>query len=378
MSFAVSAVGTAAGRRSKSADGSIAVASAGSVRPGLFERPSLFERSELLERCQRAGHLPIALDAMGGDHAPAVVVAGARVAYEELGLPIVLYGLADQLGEVGEVPVVVVSEAIAMDAEPGVSVRRMKDSSLVRAAESVRDGWTSAMVSAGNTGATMASALLRMGRLRGVSRPAIAASVPTPGSTYTVLVDAGANSECQPEWLGQFARMGVVYSRLRYDVARPQVGVLSIGEESGKGNQMVKVVHDLLARPGYFDVVDGRFVGNVEGRDLMTTAVDVAVTDGFTGNVALKTLEGALVGVTDQLRLMAKGDPNLLKVADELQRSLDPEETGAAMLLGVRGLCMIYHGSASAEAIANGLSLTHQLLRKDVVGKLAAAMAPLA
>ena len=340
-------------------------------------KPEVFNWPALLQRCERAGHSPIALDAMGGDKAPAVVVAGACAAWHRADLPIVLFGIREQLGDVGDVPVFEVSEAIAMDAEPGVSVRRMKDSSLVRAAESVRDGWASAMVSAGNTGAVMASALLRMGRLRGVSRPAIAASVPTPGSTHTVLVDAGANSECQPEWIGQFARMGVVYSRLRYDVARPQVGVLSIGEESGKGNQMARTVHDLLAQPGYFDLVEGRFVGNIEGRDLMTTGVDVAVTDGFTGNVALKTLEGALVGVTDQLRLMAKGDARLLAVADELQWSLDPEATGAAMLLGVRGLCMIYHGSASADAIENGLSLTHQLIARDVVGQLAAAMAPL-
>ena len=149
--------------------------------------------------------LPIAVDAMGGDRAPGEIVAGARHAAEELGIPIVLVGRRDEMGDTGDLAIIEASEVIAMDAEPGTSVRRMKDSSLVRAAEAVRDGNASAMVSAGNTGATMASALLRMGRIKGINRPAIATPIPVPGSTPTTLLDAGANAECRPEWLVEFA-----------------------------------------------------------------------------------------------------------------------------------------------------------------------------
>src|ERR1700704_3699258 len=224
--------------------------------------------------------LPIALDAMGGDKAPAEIVEGARQAFDERGIPVVLVGRAADLGDTHGLAVIDASEVIAMDDDPGSSVRRKKDSSLVRAAEAVRDGKASAMVSAGNTGATMASALLRMGRIKGVARPAIATPIPVPGSTPTVLLDAGANAECQPEWLPHFAQMGSVFSRKRYGIAAPKVGLLSIGEEPTKGTPLVKATHKLLLHASGVN-----FVGNVEGRDVMTPAVDVVVTDGFTGNV---------------------------------------------------------------------------------------------
>ncbi len=243
--------------------------------------------------------LPIALDAMGGDRAPDEIVAGARQAVEELGLPVVLVGRPDELGDTGGLEVIEASEVIAMDADAGSSVRRMKDSSLVRAAEAVRDGRACAMVSAGNTGATMASALLRMGRISGVARPAIATPIPCPGAPNpTILLDAGANAECQPGWLVQFAGMGATFARRRYGIQEPRVGLLSIGEEPTKGSPLVKETHALLADLDW-DRLGATFVGNVEGRDLMSPEVDVVVTDGFTGNVALKTLEGgmrALVG----------------------------------------------------------------------------------
>jgi glycerol-3-phosphate acyltransferase PlsX len=167
-------------------------------------------------------------------------------------------------------------------------VRRKKDSSMVRCAEAVRDGTASAMLSAGNTGAAMAAALLRMGRIRGVARPAIATPIPVPGSTPTVLLDAGANAEVQPEWLVQFAQMGSVYAHHRFGLERPRIGLLSIGEEPGKGDTLRKETYQLLsAAPNI------AFIGNVEGRDVMTDSVDVVVTDGFTGNVVLKTWRGA-------------------------------------------------------------------------------------
>ena len=179
--------------------------------------------------------LPVAVDAMGGDHAPDAIVAGALQAASD-GIPVVLVGPAD-LGarvDIGGLELIEASEVIEMDDDPAHGVRRKKDSTLVRAAEAVRDGRASAMVSAGNTGATMASALLRMGRISGVGRPAIATIIPVPGGRPTVLLDAGANSEVQADWLVQFAQMGSIFAQQRLDIAEPRVGLLSIGEEPGK------------------------------------------------------------------------------------------------------------------------------------------------
>src|SRR5437762_2896661 len=224
--------------------------------------------------------LPIAVDAMGGDRAPEEIVAGARRAADELGVPVALVGRPEAIGDAGGLEVIPAAEVIGMDDDPAQGIRRKKDSSLVRAAEAVRDGRAGAMVSAGNTGATMAAALLRMGRLSGVQRPAIATPIPVPGSTPTVLLDAGANAECTPQYLVQFAQMGAAFAAERYGIAEPRVGLLSIGEEDTKGTPLVKETNGLL-RAG----AGLRFVGNVEGRDIMTDAVDVVVTDGFTGNV---------------------------------------------------------------------------------------------
>ncbi len=324
----------------------------------------------LTERSLHAGHLPIVIDAMGGDHAPGEIVAGARLAFAA-GVPVVLVGRQDELGDTGEVPVVVANEVIAMDADPSSSVRRLKDSSLVRCAEAVRDGRASAMVSAGNTGAAMAAALLRMGRIRGISRPAIAIPIATPGGVPTILLDAGANADCQPDWLVQFGQMGAVYSRLRFGTVRPRIGLLSIGEESAKGNQLVKETQRLMAAEGrWLEAPQARFIGNVEGRDLMSTEVDVAVADGFTGNIALKSLEGALIGMVKTMELLADGDELVLAAARRLHAELDPENAGGGMLLGVRGVCIISHGSSSAQALANAVTLAQEMVLADAVGAL--------
>jgi glycerol-3-phosphate acyltransferase PlsX len=269
-----------------------------------------------------------------------------------------------------------------MDADAGKSVRTMKDSSLVRAAEAVRDGRASAMVSAGNTGATMASALLRMGRIKGVKRPAIATPIPVPGQpTPTVLLDAGANAECTAEYLVQFAQMGAVFARHRYGIEAPKVAVLSIGEEPTKGNPLVKETHKLLAAGDWIGSTGAVFVGNVEGRDIMSDEADVVVTDGFTGNVTLKTLEGAmrsLVGAlfeafdaSDEAR---EGAAKLMPALLPLYATLDPENTGGAMLLGVDGVCIISHGSSSSVAIVNAIRVAHEMVTAEVVGHLAAAI----
>jgi glycerol-3-phosphate acyltransferase PlsX len=231
------------------------------------------------------------------------------------------------------------------------------------------------MVSAGNTGAAMASSLLRIGRIRGITRPAIAIPIPSPGGKPTIMLDAGANAECQPEWLLQFGQMGAVYSRLRYQIARPRVGLLSIGEESVKGNDLVKQAHHLMSVPGWLDAVDAEFVGNVEGRDLMSADVDVVVTDGFTGNVALKTLEGGLAGMVRTLEDMALGDPVVLAAAARLGQTLNPEATGGALLLGVRGVSIISHGSSSAWAITNAIQVAREMVQVGVVDALSAQVA---
>ena len=327
--------------------------------------------------------LPVALDAMGGDKAPGEIVAGAQRATSELGVPVVLVGQPEVLEPIaGDLEVIPASEVIPMSADPGSSVRRMKDSSLVRAAEAVRDGKASAMISAGNTGATMASALLRMGRIKGVSRPAIATPIPVPGHTPTVLLDAGANAECQPEWLLQFAQMGAVFARDRYGIEQPRIGLLSIGEEATKGTPLVKETNALLAASDALRAAGAVFVGNVEGRDVMTPDVDVVVTDGFTGNVVLKTLEGGMRTLVGAI-FEAFGTSPETQAASEvlipalmpLYGTLDPDNTGGAMLLGVDGLCLISHGSSSATAIVNAIRVAKELLDADIVEGLRAAVA---
>ncbi len=326
--------------------------------------------------------LPIALDAMGGDFAPSEIVAGARIASEQHGIPVLLVGRPDELGDTGGLPVLAASEVIAMDDEPGNSVRTKKDSSLVRAAEAVRDGAASAMVSAGNTGATMASALLRIGRLKGVQRPAIATPIPSPTGLPTVLLDAGANAECQPEWLVQFAQMGAVYSRIRFGVDVPRVGLLSIGEEAAKGTPLIKEAFALLRAAG-LDSLPAQFIGNVEGRDLMAEVADVVVTDGFTGNVALKTLEGGLRAMMAGLVGAFASSPEATAAAEvlgpalgDLYERFNPDTYGGAMLLGVKGVCVISHGSSRAGAMANALKVAAEMVERDVVGQLAAAVSP--
>jgi glycerol-3-phosphate acyltransferase PlsX len=321
--------------------------------------------------------LPVALDAMGGDRAPAAIVAGARDAVDEYGIQVVLVGPPELVGDTMGLELVACTEVIAMDEDPAQSVRRKKDSSLVRCAELVRDHLACATVSAGNTGAAMAASLLRMGRLKGVARPCIATPLPRPGSTPVLLCDAGANAECTADMLVQFAQMASAHATSRFGVERPLVGLLSIGEEKSKGTPLVKETHERLA-----DASSGvAFFGNVEGRDLIGAPVDVVVTDGFTGNVALKTLEGALkfmfatitdvIGTNDETR--AAGDV-LLKYLLPVAADLDPETYGGAILLGVAGVCVISHGSSSQRAIKNAVHVAHDLAQAGTVAALHAAI----
>src|SRR5580692_4911461 len=323
---------------------------------------------------------------MGGDKSPGEIVEGARRVAADDGIPVVLVGPPDQVGDTLGLELLPCTEVIGMDEDPAGGVRRKKDSSLVRAAELVRDGKAAAMVSAGNTGATMASALLRMGRLPGVVRPCIATPLPRLGSTPAVLVDAGANAECTPAMLVQFAQMGAAYVSARFGTHAPSVGLLSIGEEPTKGTPLVKETHGLLveAAKAAGSGQDGfEFIGNLEGRDLLPSPADVIVTDGFTGNVALKALEGSLrflfdtlLGVfsTDEATTEAAGVllPHLLPVAAEFE----PENTGGAMLLGTDGVCVISHGSSNATAMMNAVLVAHECATKGLVDQVAAAVRP--
>ena len=323
---------------------------------------------------------PIAVDAMGGDHSPGEIVAGARQAAAD-GIPVVLVGRPDELGDVGELPVIPASQVIAMDAEPGSSVRKLQDSSLVVAARAVKDGRASAMVSAGNTGATMASALLKMGRIRGVGRPAIATPIPRAGMQPTVVLDAGANADCRPEWVVQFGQMGAVFARDRFGVANPRVALLSIGEEAGKGNEFVKEVFELMKAVDWEGTCQSTFIGNAEGRDIMADVADVVVTDGFTGNIVLKTLEGGVKAVinallsafdTDEVSRAAAND--LMPALLPLYETFNPDTYGGAMLLGVNGVCVISHGSTRATAMRNAIGVAAEMVHANVVGHLSAAV----
>ena len=319
----------------------------------------------------------VAVDAMGGDRAPGEIVAGSLQAAEELGVGVLLVGRAEAVTPLlpgGAAPdgleVLDAREIVAMHDEPATAVRTKKDSSLVRAAKAVRDGRAQAMVGAGNTGATMAAALLKMGRIRGIARPAIAVPIPVPGGRPQLLIDGGSTVDCTSEWLVQFARMGREYARTRLGVDEPSVGLLSNGEEPGKGDELRKEAYPLLEK------VEG-FAGNVEGRDLMHGTVDVLVTDGFTGNVALKSLEGALRAAVTLVFAVLDSTPEAREAAKVIApllvraaADLDPDTTGGAALLGIDGVCVISHGASSARAIVNAIQVAAECVETDVVGRL--------
>ena len=318
---------------------------------------------------------------MGGDHAPAEIVDGALQAAAELGVGILLIGREDAVGPLlpdaaaAGVQFEHAEDVVAMNEDAASAARRKKDSSLVRCAQAVREGRAQAMVGAGNTGATMAAALLRMGRVRGIARPAIAVPIPVPAGRHPqLLIDGGSTVDCTPEWLAQFARMGREYARTRLGVRDPTVGLLSNGEEPGKGDELRKKTFALLVDlPG--------FQGNVEGRDIMHGTVDVIVTDGFTGNVVLKTLEGALraavnlvFGVLDSTPEAKEAGKVLTPLLLDAASVLDPDETGGAVLLGIDGVCVISHGSSSARAIVNAVRVADECVEAGVVGRLKEAV----
>src|SRR5438105_2604376 len=314
----------------------------------------------------------VAVDALGGDRAPEEVVAGALEAASDSIQPILFGPLAlDTQG----LELVETTQEIEMDEKPAEAVKAKPDSSLVTACRAVGQGEADAVVSAGNTGATLAACFLELRRLQGVARPAIAVVIPAePGPS--VLIDSGANADARPEHLLQFAHMGSVFSEEVLGVRKPQVRLLSIGEEPEKGNQLTLETHALLAAEEGLN-----FGGNTESRDLLRGAADVVVCDGFTGNVALKLMEGTIKVVLDALReeivVSRRGRIGGLLVrpaARALRKRLDPETYGGAYLLGLRGLAVIAHGNSSRRAIANAIRLAARGVEHDVVVRLAARL----
>jgi phosphate acyltransferase len=310
----------------------------------------------------------IAVDAMGGDRGPEEIVAGALEARSDTVVPVLVgpHGLDTQGLELIEAP-----DVIAMEDKPAEAVRAKPNSSLVVACRAVREGKADAVVSAGNTGAMLAACLLEIRRLPGVRRPAIAVTIPSR-SGASVLLDSGANADARPEDLLQFAHMGAVFAEEILDVRNPEIRLLSIGEEAEKGNQLTLEAHELLADS------DLNFAGNTEGRDLLRGGADVVVTDGFTGNVALKLLEGTIRNLLDAFReeitASTRGKLGGLLIrpaARRLRERLDPDTYGGAYLLGLRGLAVIAHGNSSTRAIANAIRLAARGVDRDVVGHLA-------
>jgi glycerol-3-phosphate acyltransferase PlsX len=314
----------------------------------------------------------IAVDAMGGDRGPVEIVAGALAARGD-GLTPVLFG--DPSVDGRGLELVPTEGVVEMDDKPAEAVRGKPRSSMVSAVRAVREGDADAVVSAGNTGAMLAAGLLELRRVPGVMRPAIAIPILTKRGP-SVLLDAGANADARPEHLLQFATMGSVFAEEVLGVREPTVRLLSIGEEPEKGNQLTLETHELLAAS------DLRFEGNCEGRDILGGAADVVVTDGFTGNVVLKTLEGAirtiLEGLRAEITATSRGKVGGLLIrpaARRLRHRLDPDTYGGAYLLGLRGLAVIAHGNSSRVAMENAIRLAARGVEHDVVGRLAARLA---
>jgi glycerol-3-phosphate acyltransferase PlsX len=322
----------------------------------------------------------IAIDAMGGDHAPEEIVAGAVRAREELGVDILLVGDPERIQtslerhhQTSEVEIVPATDMVEMHEEPLTSIRKKPNSSINVAMDLVKQKRADAVVSAGHSGAAMASALLRLGRLKGIDRPAIGAVLPTMVAGKSVLIlDVGANVDCKPKFLNQFAIMGDVYSRSVMGVSDPKVGLLNIGEEASKGNELALRAHQLLS-----DNPRISFIGNAEGRDVLSGDFDVVVCDGFVGNVLLKFAEAIgdvlLQILREELPKGVRGKlgvgmlkPNLRRIGQRI----DHAEHGGGLLLGVAGICIISHGSSQAPSVFNAIRLAKEAVDHRVLDQI--------
>ncbi len=330
----------------------------------------------------------VALDAMGGDYAPAEIVAGAVQAARELAASVILTGPEQQVRaelakhDVAGLDITVedAPDVVAMDEHASDAVKK-KQSSMAVAVRLAKEGRASAAISAGNSGAMMATALFGLGRVRGIDRPALGIPFPSRGGVC-LLLDVGANADCRPQHLVQFALMGSVYAEQVYGVMRPRVGLLSIGEEEGKGNQLVKETTPLLKEAAALAKLN--FIGNVEGKDLPAGVADVVVCDGFTGNVVLKLSEGLARMLREMIREAAYSGTRskiggaLLKPALERKfAALDWRETGGSLLMGLRGVALIGHGRSDARAIRSAIRTARQIAAAKPTEVIAEGMAKL-
>lgn len=328
--------------------------------------------------------MKIALDAMGGDFAPEQVVAGGVQAQRELGVEVIFVGVKENVdaalatsGAGKWAKIEHAPEVIAMDEHPAQAVRRKKGSSIVRGIQMVEDGRASGFVSAGNSGAVMAAALFGLKRIAGIERPAIGSAIPTASGRNCFLLDVGANVDARPEHLLQYAVMGGIYAEKLMGISDPKVALLSNGEESGKGNQLVQAAEPLLRGQSAIN-----FVGNVEGKDVFKGKADVIVADGFSGNILIKTAEGVAEFLFQSMRDAVKGDPLatvggllLRPRLSAIRRRADWREFGGALLLGVGGVTVIAHGRSDARAIYNAVRVARDAVDRQVIPTITAAVA---
>ncbi|MBQ8847363.1 MAG: phosphate acyltransferase PlsX [Candidatus Gastranaerophilales bacterium] len=342
----------------------------------------------------------IAVDAMGGDFAPGEIVRGAVWAAQDYNVPIELVGQTDKIQEVLDeiakkgiksnrggyfvknikvdlskldIKITQADEIIEMNEAPGVALRKKRNSSIVLSVDAVAKGSSDAVVAAGSTGAAMASSLFGLGRIKGIERPAIATTLPTLKDPV-ILIDAGANSESTAEMLLQFALMGSTFVEKVYNRPSPRVGILNIGEEEEKGNQLVKEAHKLLKDNN----LGINFIGNIEGKELLYGNVDVVVCDGFVGNVALKTVEGCSMMLFKLIKEQFKSDILSMMVGllakpflKRIYKKINYEEFGGALLLGVKGITVISHGRSSSYAIKNAVRVAKEAVESNVNKKIA-------
>lgn len=328
--------------------------------------------------------MKIAVDALGSDNRPVPDIEGAVDAAREYGVEIALVGpesrIKTELSKFGNLPptvsIIDATEEIQMNEHPAIAVKDKKNSTIVVGIEQVKQGLADAFVSMGNTGAVLAAAVLHLQRVRGILRPALSTVYPTPGGP-TLLLDVGANTDCKPEWLEQFATMGDIYARQVLEMPNPRIALLSNGEEESKGNQLVQEAHALLKQHGRIN-----FIGNIEGKDIPTRAADVVVMDGFDGNIVVKLSEGLSKMLVDVIQSEIRSNPITsiggalsLPAFNRVRKILDYAEYGGGALLGVNGIVIIGHGRSNAFAVKNAIRVAKQAVENRVLDLIRAGVA---
>lgn len=328
--------------------------------------------------------MKIAVDALGSDNRPIPDIEGAVAAAREYGVEIALVGpesrLKTELSKIGNLPstvsIIDATEEIQMNEHPAIAVKDKKNSTIVVGIEQVKHGLADAFVSMGNTGAVLAAAVLYLQRVRGILRPALSTVYPTPGGP-SLLLDVGANTDCKPEWLEQFAMMGDIYARHVLDIPNPRIALLSNGEEESKGNQLVQAAHARLKQHGELN-----FIGNIEGKDIPTRAADVIVMDGFDGNIVVKLSEGLSKMLVDVIQSEVRSNPITtiggalsLPAFNRVRKVLDYAEYGGGALLGVNGIVIIGHGRSNAFAVKNAIRVAKQAVENKVLDLIHAGVA---